>query len=226
MRRTMNYIEEPRSARWLFGSSAAGWIWLVARLWLGWQWLAAGWGKVFGGTITWRFWDWGNSAYSIVGDHNIGWIRGGTVMANGVPQKMAAGDAVAGFAAHASTLAEGQHPAVAFDWYANFLHWVRDSGHSVIGPVVSIGELLVGAALILGLFVGISAFLGALMNFSYVFAGTAGINPAMIGLSMLLIMAWRNAGWYGLDRFALPKLGTPWHPGEIFQRGKGPEPGG
>jgi thiosulfate dehydrogenase (quinone) large subunit len=38
----------------------------------------------------------------------------------------------------------------------------------------------------------------------------------MIIVSMFLILAWRNAGWYGLDRFVLPKLGTPWHRGEVF----------
>ena len=26
----------------------------------------------------------------------------------------------------------------------------------------------------------------------------------MIIVSMFLILAWRNAGWYGLDRFVLP----------------------
>jgi thiosulfate dehydrogenase (quinone) large subunit len=25
-----------------------------------------------------------------------------------------------------------------------------------------------------------------------------------------LILAWRVAGWYGLDRWLLPWLGTPW----------------
>ena len=40
------YIEEPPFSRWLFGSSAAAWIWLVARLWLGYEWLHAGWEKV------------------------------------------------------------------------------------------------------------------------------------------------------------------------------------
>jgi hypothetical protein len=29
-------IEEPPLAKWLFGSSAAAWIWLIARIWLGW----------------------------------------------------------------------------------------------------------------------------------------------------------------------------------------------
>lgn len=33
----------------------------------------------------------------------------------------------------------------------------------------------------------------------------------MLFVSGLLILAWRNAGWYGLDRFVLPALGTPWH---------------
>ena len=60
------------------------------------------------------------------------------------------------------------------------------------------------------------AFLGAILNFSFVFAGSAGVNPAMILVSGMLILAWRNAGWYGLDRFVLPKLGTPWHRGEVF----------
>ena len=31
----------------------------------------------------------------------------------------------------------------------------------------------------------------------------------MILVSGLLILAWRNAGRYGLDRFVLPRLGTP-----------------
>lgn len=29
-------------------------------------------------------------------------------------------------------------------------------------------------------------------------------------ISMLLILAWKVAGWYGLDRWLLPRLGTPW----------------
>jgi hypothetical protein len=65
------YIEEPTFSRWLFGSSAAAWIWLAARLWLGWEWLQAGWSKLFGGNITWKFWNWGDPAYSLTGDANI-----------------------------------------------------------------------------------------------------------------------------------------------------------
>lgn len=207
-------IEEPRVARWLFGSSQTAGLWLVARLWLGWEWFRAGWGKVFGGTITWRVWDWGDSAYSLTGPGSVGWVRSGTVVdAEGVEQARGIGDAVAGYASGAIANAEGPRPDVAYSWYVNFLEWVRDTAHPVLGPIVAVGELVIGAALILGLLTGIAAALGALLNFSFVFAGTAGVNPAMIIVSVAIILAWRNAGWFGLDRKVLPALGTPWHRG-------------
>jgi len=46
----------------------------------------------------------------------------------------------------------------------------------------------------------------------------------MILVSMLLILAWRNAGWYGLDRIVLPKLGTPWHRGELLKGRRSEKP--
>lgn len=206
-------------ARWLFGSSRIAWIWTIARVWLGWEWLQAGWGKVFGGNITWRIWNWGDAAYSLTGNANIGWVRSGTVPTQeGGRQSLEVGDAVAGFASRAIESSEGPHPDVAYSWYVNFLEFVRDDAHPVLGPVVAIGELVIGVALIVGAFVGIAAFLGAVLNFSFVFAGTAGVNPAMILVSGLLILAWRNAGWYGLDRILLPKLGTPWQRGEVFEK--------
>ncbi len=210
-------IEEPRLARWLFASSQAAALWLVLRLWLGWEWFQAGWGKVFGGNITWKFWNWGDAAYSITGDANIGWVRSGTVVgADGAEQARGVGDSVAGFAQGAIASSEGPHPDVAYSWYVDFLEWIRDTAHPVVGPMVAVGELLIGAALVLGLFTGIAAVLGALLNFTFAFAGSAGVNPAMILVSFLIVLAWRNAGWYGLDRKVLPALGTPWHKGELF----------
>jgi thiosulfate dehydrogenase [quinone] large subunit len=179
------YIEEPAFSRWLFGSSKAAWIWLIARLWLGWEWLQAGWSKLFGGNFTWKFWNWGDAASSLTGDGNIGWIRSGTVATeDGGQRTLQVGDAVAGFARGALERGTaGEHPDIAYSWYVSFLEWVRDTGHTVLG-----------------------------------FAGSAGVNPAMIAVAGVLILAWRNAGWYGLDRFLLPKLGTPWHRGELFTR--------
>lgn len=204
------YIEEPRIAKWFFGSSRAAWIWLIARLWLGWEWLQAGWGKVFGGNLTLRFW--GDEEFTFTGDANIGWVR-----ASG---DVGVGDSVAGFASGAIESAEGPHPDVAYDWYVTFLEWIRDTAHPWLGPSVAIGELVIGVLLILGLFTGIAAFLGAVLNFSFVFAGSAGVNPGMIVVSLLLILAWRNAGWYGLDRWVLPALGTPWQHGPLLSRRK------
>jgi thiosulfate dehydrogenase [quinone] large subunit len=80
-----------------------------------------------------------------------------------------------------------------------------------------LGELAVGIALIVGVFVGISAFFGAVMNFNYLMAGSASINPAMFVVALLLIFGWKTAGWIGLDRWLLPALGTPWEPGTVVK---------
>jgi thiosulfate dehydrogenase [quinone] large subunit len=50
------------------------------------------------------------------------------------------------------------------------------------------------------------------MNMSYLLAGTASTNPVMFALAVGLIMAWKVAGYYGVDRYLLPRLGTPWAP--------------
>ena len=71
--------------------------------------------------------------------------------------------------------------------------------------------------MIIGLFVGIAAFFGAMLNFSFGLAGIAGVNPVFLVVEVLLILAWRNAGYYGLDRYVLPAIGTPWHKGTVFQ---------
>ena len=73
-------------------------------------------------------------------------------------------------------------------------------------------------ALILGLFTGIAAFFGGLLTLSFGLAGVAGVNPIFLVFEMMIVLAWRNAGWIGLDRYVLPMLGTPWRPGKVFNR--------
>jgi thiosulfate dehydrogenase [quinone] large subunit len=212
------YFDEPPVARTLFASTKFAWLWLILRLYLGWEWFVAGWGKTFGGNITWKVWNWGDDQYSLTGNANCGWVRSCVVEG----QPVARGAAVQGFAAGAVENSKGPHPDVAYSWYVNFLEWVRDHAYSWLGPLVAIGELVVGVLLIIGLFTGIAAALGATMNFSYIFAGTAGVNPLYIIISGILILAWRVAGWYGLDRWVLRKLGTPWQPGTAFTRDTSP----
>jgi thiosulfate dehydrogenase [quinone] large subunit len=57
------------------------------------------------------------------------------------------------------------------------------------------------------------------MNYSFQLAGSASSNPVLFGLSDFLILAWKVAGFWGLDRYLLPLLGTPWHRGTIFENG-------
>jgi thiosulfate dehydrogenase [quinone] large subunit len=40
----------------------------------------------------------------------------------------------------------------------------------------------------------------------------------MFLLMVLLIAAWKVAGWLGVDRYLLPLLGTPWQPGPGLSR--------
>ena len=49
------------------------------------------------------------------------------------------------------------------------------------------------------------------MNMSFLLAGSASTNPILFTLAIGLILGWKVAGYYGLDRYLLPMLGTPWH---------------
>jgi len=63
------------------------------------------------------------------------------------------------------------------------------------------------------------------MNMSFLLAGSASSNPVLFTLAIGLMLAWKVAGYYGVDRYLLPMLGTPWHPGPVpTDRGSTPAP--
>ncbi len=187
------HIEEPKVARVLFASPAASYLWLAARLFIGYQWVHAGWEKITG---TEGGWHWAFTSGS--------WLR------------TSAG--LKGFAGFALTQAKGPHAAVNYGWYAAFLRWIERSGAGVLAPAIALGEFVIGAALILGLFTGVAAFFAGILSTSFGLAGVAGVNPVFFVIEVFLILAWRNAGYIGLDRFVLPALGTPWKPGKLLHR--------
>jgi len=119
-----------------------------------------------------------------------------------------AGTALQGFIKGALAKAESGKDVTG--WYAGFLENVVLPNAKLFAYMVAFGEVLVGLGLILGLLTGIAAFFGGLMNVSFLFAGTLSTNPILFILATWLVLAWKNAGWYGLDRWALPLLGTPW----------------
>ena len=113
-------------------------------------------------------------------------------------------------------------PAIAFDWYRSFLQYLLDiQAYTWFGKLVAYGELLIGVALVIGAFVGIAAFFGGFMNWNFMMAGSASINPVLFTLAIFLILAWKVAGYYGVDRYMLPALGTPWKPGKVFTPDRG-----
>ena len=126
-----------------------------------------------------------------------------------------AGLAVTGFAKGALTKTAGAHPNVA-QWYAAFLQGFV-LPHAVLWSwLITLGEIAVGVGLIIGLFTGIAAFFGGLMNANYLLAGTVSTNPILFILATWLVLAWKTAGYLGLDFYVLPMLGTPGRPGRVF----------
>lgn len=119
-----------------------------------------------------------------------------------------AGAAVTGFIKGA--LAKAEEGGDVTGWYASFLEAAVLPNAKLFSYMVAYGEVLVGLGLIVGLFTGIAAFFGGFMNVAFLFAGTLSTNPILFILATWLVLAWKNAGWYGLDRWVLPYLGTPW----------------
>jgi len=159
-----------------------GILWMIARVWLGYEWMMAGIEKVFGeGSVVW-----------------VG------------PQ---AGKAVTGFLKGAiakSPLAEGfdpiktPHPAVQ-EWYATLARDVFLPNAQIFSYLVAYGELLVGIALIVGIFTRFSALMGILMALAFMFAGATSTLPQIVVVSFAIVLSGGVAvGYYGLDYFARP----------------------
>jgi thiosulfate dehydrogenase [quinone] large subunit len=127
------------------------------------------------------------------------------------PAWVQTGDALKGFWTGAVAVPAEGRPAIAFDWYRGFIQTLLDAqAYTWFAKLVAYGELLIGIALILGVFTGIAALFGALMNWNFMMAGPASTNPLLLIIAIGLILAWKIAGYIGVDRFLLPYLGTPW----------------
>lgn len=134
------------------------------------------------------------------------WIPAGWGKMNN--PKWMSGQAIEGFWSNAVSVETGN---ITYEWYRSLLQFMIDAGWSSwFGPLMAYAELATGILLLLGAFTGIAAFAGGFLNLNFMLAGVASSNPLMFLFSILLILAWKVAGWYGLDRWLLPRLGTPW----------------
>lgn len=190
-------IHGPGFARFLFNNRAAGLFWLPIRLFLGFAWLDAGWHKL--------------SPTDANGVQHLfagtGWLDGGS--------------SLLGYWNNAVAIPDQGRPPISYDWFRDFLNLlINNNAQGWFSYLVVFGEIAVGLGLIFGFLTGIAAFFGALMNASYLLAGSTSSNPVLFTFAIGLMLAWKVAGYYGFDRWLLPRLGTPWSPGSVFQRGE------
>jgi thiosulfate dehydrogenase (quinone) large subunit len=159
--------------------------WLFRSKWAGLLWLVA---------RLWLGYEWLNAGYQkLWGSENPGfWNNGGA--------------AVRGYAQSAVAESTAGKGGASYGWWAGFLHSFVMPNASWIGKLVGITEFLIGLLLLAGLLTGLAAAVGLTLNLIYLFSGTAGVNPAYAIVAILLIMAWRNGGYFGLDRFVFPFL--------------------
>jgi thiosulfate dehydrogenase (quinone) large subunit len=176
-------VEGPAFTRFLFSNTRAGLLWLPIRLFVGFAFLEGGLHKLF-------------PAGKAVG---AGWLDGGASLLGYWQNAVKIPDAPA-------------RPAITFEWYRDFLNiLINNHAESWFAFIIVFGEIAIGLGLIFGALTGFAAFFGAFMNMSFLLAGSASTNPVLFALGIGLILAWRVAGYYGVDRWLLPRLGVPWH---------------
>jgi len=153
----------------------------------------------------------------------IAWFTAGFEKITGSPSWLSSGTGLQKYWQNAVAIPKTGKPAISYDWYRSFLQYMLDhQWYTWFAKLICLGELLIGIGLIVGGLTGIAAFFGALMNMSFLMAGSASTNPVMFTLAILIMLAWQVAGYWGADRFILPVLGAPWKPGLIAQRGNPP----
>lgn len=182
-------IPEPPISRFLFADTRMAWLWLIVRLYVGYEWLTAGLDKLTGYSFTFDAFGQKVGTPWVFGAHD--------------------GAAIKGFVAGAIAQMGGAHPAVQ-SWYGWFLQTFVLPNATVFAYMVTFGEVLIGLGLIFGCLTGIAAFFGVFMNLNFMLAGAVSINPVIGVLAMFLVLAWRIGGYWGIDRYLLPLLGTPW----------------
>lgn len=140
------------------------------------------------------------------------WIKSGFPKLQN-PAWMQTGDALKGFWMGAIQIPAEGRPPIAYAWYREFLQTLLDAqAYTWFAKVVAVSEVIFGILLIAGVFVGFTAFFSGFMNWNFIMAGSASVNGVFFGLAVLLVLAWKIAGYLGLDYFLLPRIADLWTP--------------
>jgi thiosulfate dehydrogenase [quinone] large subunit len=185
--------EPPPIARFFFADTRMGWFWLLVRLLVGSGWLVAGVSKVTGYAFGTRpngspWWFMANDGAALKSFANMAIKHGGAQAVPGMPDWLVG----------------------APGWYASFLQSVVVPNAGVFAYIVAFGEILIGLGLIFGCFTGIAALFGLFLNINFMLSGVVDPNLITGVETLFLMLAWRISGYYGVDRWLLPRLGTPW----------------
>ena len=115
-------------------------------------------------------------------------------------------NAIGGFMGGAlKKAATGDHPEVQ-GWYVDLINNVFLPNAALFSTLVALGEVLVGLALIFGIFTKFAAVNGAIMNLAFLGAGTSSSNPQMMFMQVAMVFAGAGVAYYGVDRFLMPFL--------------------
>ena len=101
---------------------------------------------------------------------------------------------------------DGATKELVYPNYVAFLQHFALPNIKMFNLIIPWGEFLVGAGLILGCLTTAAAFFGLLMNFMYILAGSVSSNPWLILLGFIVVVAGANAGKFGIDYVALPRM--------------------
>ncbi|AKS68220.1 DoxX family protein [Staphylococcus schleiferi] len=106
-----------------------------------------------------------------------------------------------------------QHPVmseagVQYPIYTWFLKTIVLPMTPLVNVLIPLLEVIVGLLLILGLFTSVGVFVGLILNFMFLFAGTVSVNPLYILISVFIFMGGYNSGKIGLDYFIKSILST------------------
>jgi len=162
--------------------------------WAPWLWLVV---RVYLG------WNWFYAGYEkAIGK---GWLDGG--------------GALKGFWGSIVKIPAAGLPPIHYDWYRAFIQLLLDTNSQTwFAPLIVVAEMTIGIALILGLFTGFAALMGGFLNWNFTMSGSGSVNGEYLILTFFIILAWKIAGYWGLDRWVLKMVGTPWQPGKLFKK--------